>query len=449
MSNARLIGGSKGLKVSDVNNEDSPSYNANKLPQLNMFIPNGLYPTVLKEKAKVSGYILPAFDDRLSCMDKSYKKSWMSYRDSAIRDESTGNEAFTSWFIPLGELDSKNYVTKGGIYQYFGNSKSTFISPSIADGVGDPIKDLRIHIYKQCKEGNTQFKHLVERPKYNPSAPQETALWALPSPKMAYLVNAYCTGSNQYADDYKEMKNRILMLGMAAFQDLMEDMDAYRPGNMPHVDEDYPDFMYGDITNPSKAIYFESEYIRSNINYVKLNFGNYNKRTGLTYKADDLFKLYPDALENRYDLADTTEIVKVPTYDEVVKQLVIEDTVPYELIAEVCAKKCDNFPENPALATNVSSQAPEPEEEDEIPGIKEAPVWTPKQEVVKEEPVAAPAAVAAPAVASGLTPEEEADLKRLHKLMVETKGANMSVEDITRYSNLYIKAGSGVAAIIQ
>lgn len=453
MSTQRLLGGSAGLKVS----ENSGMFD-NRLPQLTMFIPKGLHPTVLKDKASVRGYILPAFDSQLSCADQAYPVSYEAYRDSAIQDETTGNDAFTPWFIPLGEVDSKGFVTRGGYYQYFGNSKSTFLSPSLAPGVDDPIRDLRISIYKMAKKGDMHLKHLVERPKYNPSNPQETALWALPAPKMGYLVNAYCTGSNQYAEDYAEMKNRILLIGTMAFNSLVEDLDSFRPGNVEPIDPNYDEFMYGDITNPTRALYFDSETINSNITYVKLNFGKYNKRTGLQCKATNLLEQDPDVLAKRYDLADPVNVVRIPTYEEVVKQLVLEDTVPYSFIAEVCSKKCDNFPEDPSIATEVSEnvstvyEAPTPQksstpyapvtkpapvvqdedEEDEIPGVKDAPVWTPSSHTAW-----------APAVNSDLplSSDELKEFQALHAMMTGPESVNLTIDKINRYSHLYAKAG--------
>lgn len=471
MSKIRLVGGSVGLKVAESNN----SYSDSRIPQLNMFIPDNLYPTVLKDKAKVHGFILPSFDSQMSEHDVAYSSSWEPYRDSATQDPISGNDAFTPWFVPLGEVDSKGYVTRGGIYQYFCNSKSTFLSPSLDPSSSDPIKDLRIHIYKMCNAGDTQYRWMVTRPTFNPSNPQETPMWVLPAPKMAYLVNAYCTGSNPNADDYGEMKNRILMLGSAAFNALIEDLDAYRPGNVAPIDPEYPDFMLGDITNPNRAIHFNSETVSSNITYVKLGLGKYNKRTGLVYTAENLVQLYPDALEGRYNLTDTANVVNIPTYDDVVNQIILEGIVPYSLVGEVCAKKCENFPDNPDLPKEVDETPkeapkaqpkeapkaqpkvtpkaePDEEEEDEIPGLKDAPVWT--------APVATPAAVPSPvkekkeepaaaAVSTSFTEEETKEFIRLYRLMQETSGVGMSVQDITAYSNLFVKAGPDLNKLIE
>jgi hypothetical protein len=251
------------------------------------------------------------------------------------------------------------------------------------------------------------------------------------------------------------MMNRILMLNSAAFEELINDLDAYRPGNMSSIDPDWPDFMFGDITNPERAIKFTSQAAKTNISFTKMCLGTYDRRTGLSYVTEDL-TTRPEILAGRYDLTDTDNLIHIPTYDEVVNQLVTEGTVPYSLIAEVCGKKCERMPENPentnvdeyeASAPTVANNATT-EEEDEIPGIKEAPVWTPpaqKETVVqptievKQEFKPAPVA---PKSDSPLTAEEEEEFKALFKRMQDTKGVGMAVQEITRYSELYGKAGA-------
>jgi hypothetical protein len=251
------------------------------------------------------------------------------------------------------------------------------------------------------------------------------------------------------------MMNRILMLNSAAFDELIKDLDAYRPGNMSSIDPNWPDFMFGDITNPERAIKFTSQAAKTNISFTKMCLGTYDRRTGLNYVVEDL-TTRPEILAGRYDLTDTDNLIHIPTYDEVVNQLVIEGTVPYNLIAEVCGKKCERMPENPentnvdeyeASAPTVANNATT-EEEDEIPGIKEAPVWTPP---VQKEPVVQPTievkqefkpAPVAPKSDSPLTVAEEEEFKALFNRMQVTKGVGMAVQEITRYSELYGKAGS-------
>ena len=470
MMKNRLIGGSAALKVSG-NDDQNPSYsNTKRSNQLGMFHVKGLFPTMPRKGVSVKGYILPAFDSSLSAADTYRLKSFEPYRDAALQNPTTGFDAFTSWFVPLGTLNSKGYLDKGGIYTYFGKSMSTFISPSLTwEGkkafdvannniaTGDPIQDLRIYISKSTEVPADYKKRFVDRPAYNANDPKSTGIWALPSTKIAYLVNAYCTGSNPYADDYTELKNRILLLTKTTFDDLVNDLDSYRPGNLKPIDPNYPDFLYGDVTNPERAVMFTSEPAASHISYIRLNFGNYNHRTGLACKQENLLNI-PGVLEGRYDLTDATDIVKIPTYDEVVKLLVDEDTVPYDLIAKVCASKCDVFPENPALATEVENTAPDYEDEvqyttpvqskqeveDDIPGIKEAPVWTPPAQQVQQ-----PVQAAAVTNDSNLTDEELAEFARLHKIMHTTGGLGMAVPDITRYGDLFTKGGVKAIALVE
>lgn len=488
MMKSRLVGGSAGLKLTSNDTSYGP-----KIPQLGMFLQKGLFPTILKNNIK--GYILPSFDSTLSNFDLYKKSSYESYRDSSVQDPTTGFDVFTSWFVPLGSLGSgdkdSKFVTSGGVYQYFCNSKSTFISPTInADSpkyirdiletsTGDPIRDLRIYIgtHKDKDPAMLEaYNKYVVKPIFNRDNPRDTPIWALPTPKMGYLVNAYCTGSNPYAEDYTEMKNRVLLITSMTFTELLNDLDKYGPGTMKSIDPDYPDFLYGDITNPKRALMFTGQTINANISYTKLNFGTYNPRTGLVCNQTDLTAI-PGVLEGRYNLTDTQNVVKIPTYDEVVKLLIDEGVVPYNLIALVCAYHCEEpFPENPDIVPQVSSTNTVADKEDNLPGLEDAPVWTPpatnkvaSKTMAYNDPVAhyvpaqektvtptapisepsKPEVIHQSAVTSTtlLTPEEFEEFKKLHAIM-QVNGASMTVDQINTYGSLFKKGGSELIALV-
>ena len=482
MMKNRLIGGSAALKVSG-NDDQNPGYSDTyKSKSIGMFHVPGLYPTLLKKNISVKGYILPAFDSNLSFADTYRPSSYESYRTPGIQNVTTGHDAFSGWFVPLFTVTKTGYISKGGVYNYYGKGKGTFISPSllmetsptwkvveneqgdevIAINMGDPIQDLRKYISLSKRVPSDYVNKFVTKPAFKAA---DTATWVLPTPSKAYIANAYCTGSNPYAKDYTEMKNRVLMFNIFQFDDLAEDLDRYRPGNLSPIDVDNPDFLYGDITNPTRALMFTSEAGSAQTAHSKLNFGKYNPRTGLVYKQEDLLTNVPGVLEGRYDLSDTENVIKIPTYDEVVNLLVSEALIPYEIVARVCASKCEKFPDNPDIVTEVNEPVesegvleeavaqntftpkvkyPVKEEEDDIPGIKEAPIWTPPA-----QPVQQPAQAAAVTNDSNLTDEELAEFARLHKLMHTTGGLGMAVPDITRYGDLFTKGGVKAIALVE
>lgn len=341
--NGKLIGGSKGMIT-----EESPYYSDN-VKRIQMFKVPGLYPTIVRKGAPVTGVILPAFDNSLSPQDSAYATSYIPYCDTSVKDRTTGFYDKTDWFVPLGSVNSKRYVSSGGVYKYYGTGASTFISPTIFKGGKDPIIDLRVFIFGQIKEGNKKYAPLVTKAPFNPKEPKKTEVCPLPSPSMMYMVNIYGTGSNKYAKDNDEMKNRVLLLGSMTFNALMKNVvNVFRPGNIPETycaDKDFPDMLYGDITNPNRAIIFSSEMANEDgVPYPYLNFGKVSYSGAVPKLECKTMEVDKAVLAGRYNLLDTDNVVHIPSYDEIVDLIVSEGLVPYHLVEEVCASKCTSFP---------------------------------------------------------------------------------------------------------
>lgn len=348
-----LNGGSYGLDTEIQNNES----NFTTLPKLNMFKVDNLYPTFPKIKDPITGVILPAFDSTLSKEDTARAGSFESYRDMTMRDKS-GRPALTSWFVPIGFRPEGSKFTKGGIYKYFGKSKSTFISPTTI-GNPDPIVDLAIWIRVQKKKyGDTTWMHLVERKEYNSQDPMATEIQALPNPQMAIMMNVLSTGSNPHDENKDKLQNRILVITETSFNGLLEDINAYTPAGMTPIDVDFQRYMLGDITKPNAALKFTTEEKKDNITWVHLNFGaaKEDPMAGTITFYGSQMNVTQDQLTGRYDLTDTERVVNIPTYDEIVMQLLVEGLVPRDLmIAAGINKKCRHFPNEQEVQDYIDS----------------------------------------------------------------------------------------------
>ena len=336
-----LNGGSAGLDTEIQNNETF-----NSMPRLSMFKIKGLYPTFPKVNNPVTGVILPAFDSNLSPADTAYSTGVSPYRDMTVRDKS-GRPAMTAWFVPLGFKPEGSKFTKGGIYKYFGKSKSTFISPTTI-GMPDPIVDLAIWIRVQKKKYNdTTWMHLVERKEYNSQDPTATEIQALPSPQMAIMMNVISTGSNPHDDNKDKLENRILVVTDTTFTNLLDDLNAYTPAGMTSIDPAFPRYKLGDITNPNAALKFTTEKMSGNITWVHLNFGETKEdpMAGTIMFYGSQMQVTPEQLAGRYNLTDTDNVIHIPTYDDIVMQLLVEGLVPREvMLAAGINKKCRHFP---------------------------------------------------------------------------------------------------------
>lgn len=348
-----LNGGSASL----VSAPDNSSFDNGfiSLPKLSMFKVDGLYPTFPKTSNPITGVILPAFDSSLSVADTARLGSVMPYRDIAVKGKD-GRPAFNSWFVSLGYRPEGSKFTKGGIYRYFGRSKSTFVSPSTVN-LPDPIIDMAIWIRVQKKKYNdTTWMHLIERPVYNPNTPGDTKPMALPNPQMCIMMNAYCTGSNPHDENKDTMENRVLVVTETSFMAMVDDLNKQTPSGMAPIDSNFPLFMLGDITNPAAAMQFKTEKRESNITWVYLNFGTAvtDYSTNVTMFQGSQVQVSQDILDKRYDLANTDSFIRIPTYDEIVMQMLVEGLVPREaMLAAGINKKCQHFPSDDEVQAHI------------------------------------------------------------------------------------------------
>lgn len=366
---ARLITGSDGFEKMN-----SKGRKWDSETNLQMFRIKGLYPSIIhKNTVNFFCNILPAFDKNTSPLDNAYKESVMAYRDRDSQGEN-GAYKFSGWFLPiLG-------------YTYYGKGGSTFVSPRTL-GLPDPIDEIVSMIYDSKKVGDTTYLYLTENT-FGTDTPV-----ALRRPKRLALMNVWSPNTNVRSKD-QDTKNRVLLLGQVAFGKLMADLN--QTGTTDNPDPDWPNYIYGDPTNPERSIVCTPTLYKSpdNPNLAAchaLNLGTVSFRGDLLHKDVRYTKITPEMLRGRYDLADTDNVLNIPSYDEIVELLVAEGLVPYELVERMCHDKCSHFPRKPAstistapapvsqvpatdksLAPKVATAAPvfsDTDPADQIPGI--------------------------------------------------------------------------------
>lgn len=317
-----------------------------------MFKIKDLYPSVMHENStNFSCVILPAFDANVNPMDSSYKESVMPYRDKNYKTES-GAYAFSGWFVSI----------QG--YKFYGKGMSTFVSPKTV-GEQDPIYDLTTYVRNAMRTGDNTYGYLVER-----YAPKSGKFTALMNPSMMHLLNIWGSNTNVRSKD-QAVKNRVLMLAPTAFAKLTSDLDAY--GTTDDADPNWPNYLYGDPTDPSRAIVctpmsYSTTATGTNrqISCQVLNFGRVTPQGQTLHLAAQRTTVTPDMLRGRYNLTDTENVLHIPSYDEIVELLVEEELIPYDLIERVCSDKCQHFPtkakhasfSTPALAQQAAPAQP-------------------------------------------------------------------------------------------
>lgn len=391
-------------------------------PRINMFKVPNLYPTFLSSNKTYTGIILPAFDNATyHPSDPAYKTSWIPYRSRTeviTKGEGKGFGAFTDWFIFLLG------------YSYYGDGMSTFVSP-VTVGEPDPIQEIRKYIYTQKNKGIADYEYLVERGK------ARNDVRALPPTSRLMLMNVYSGAGNAKSKD-QSVCNRVLILKEQAANKLFNDLNELRPAAIDRpFDPDWPHFLYGDPTNPERAIEVSSvEYSPAQgFPGIALSLGEVNMISPGTMNLNTRrVQITQDMLMGRYELNDVENVIHIPSYEEIVDLLVAESLIPYNLIKTVCESKYNGSFPSPNGTVSVPSKpvaqvrpaAPvrpsnppyvEMDQKDEIPGLEShAPVH--QDAVIGSSPMTnVKAAAPAPAGDGPLSPAELARLEELQKLI--------------------------------
>lgn len=428
-------GGSAGFRATT---QDTSNFEDRK--RIDMFKVQGLYPMFPRKDSPVRGFILPSFDKSLDPKDTTFPVSVAPYRDRTTIDPGTNMPEFTSWI---------SFVNG---YAYYGKNMSTFVSPSMQEGRVDPIKLLRDAVKKMENRGDYRYQYLKDKR-------SKDDVVALPSRAHLALLNVWSANTNTRAKDANEWKNRVLCLRVTAYEHLLKQLSAMRPATMPEpVDPDWAAFLLGDVTNPSRAMEFHfgetiAEFSKNPAAVVEFGQLQTDFNTGTSYYKCNRQALTDKILAGRYDF-DDTDILHVPTTEEVLELLVEEELVPYDLIVEVCSNVADIPPRKgtykvtpPVAAQPAPAPAPTPAPAPVAAQPAPAPAWAaaPVNPMLREDPnddipmgnSPAPAQPAAPSK-SALTPEEQQELNTLMSRLVRPDDS-LSMEEVKRLQELNAK----------
>lgn len=415
---ARLLGGSKAEHVNNNSTTDNSQFGS-------YFHPN-VRAIDLSASMKGRFRILPAFSRAVAPEDKLFKISFDEYRsrdtDLYPEDADTSTPGFTDWFVPIRA------------YKFFGNAKIKFVSPQTikpgkAAGV-DPIRDCVYLCLNKIREGEKEYAQYFDY-KVNPDAYLKQASDVI-------LVNAlYENPENESTDTL------ILAMTKMGFIDLKKALSETAGRNDPVISKNWDEFRFGDVTSPTDGCW---------LNVVEVKTVSGNNPGGLypatkpgSFTGYAPHKFDPESaegmkiLKSRYDIADTDNVTKIWTYQEIVDFLVQDQGVPYELITEACSKYCD-IPAKPAsspasskktsVATVKENVTSTPPARSAFPGVRV------KESEVNEEddiPMTFSEKETATEQSSSSAPWEDfgcSSIKEMHKKMLQLK-EKFAVDDIS------------------
>lgn len=308
----------------------------------------GFTPT---QKKSFSGRILPSFNYELSTADQDYGISVGPYRNAANVDPETNQPNLSTFFAVVMS------------YTYFGNGQVSFLSPSTlkyTQGLRrcpetvDPIQDIRNFAKKH---NDPAIRALTER-----SDDTKEGKTIIPYPQTRYVFNVYGTIGADRA-----YKNYMLDVSHKAFEDLATKLSEWRPPHETVIDPNWPDFLYGDITDPNTGLAVDTVAIPA----TPQPYNGFIFTTGShkSLKGTKQIPVPQEALAGRFRMYGPGSIFKVMGAQEIIDFIVSDGAIPYHLVQQVCSPYA-NIPPEPKKNVTVSSPA---EGDDEIPWAPPVP----------------------------------------------------------------------------
>jgi hypothetical protein len=340
------------------------------------YFKNGIYGGTPSKNKSFSGRILPMFDYMgTSRADPDFPKSWAPYRDKGNINQETGQPDLVAFF------------GVGLCYSWFGNKQVSFLSPHTykythghekRNEMTDPLSD--IHRYAK-KHEDPKIRALTEREEN-----KKDAKVILPYPQLRYFFNFYGTSGVD-----RTPKNYVIDFSSKGFNDLCGKLGEWRPNHERVVDQDWPDYLFGDITNPDTGILIDTVALPSSpqpFNGIIFTAGSHKSSKGVQVKP------VPDeALIKRIHFYGDDMGFKIKSAQEIVDFLVEDGSVPYFLIEEVCSNYA-NVPPEPSRAKVFAGNTAEEDEE---------AAYVPRNPMVSK-PAPAPQPVSRPVVAPAAPP---------------------------------------------
>ena len=424
------VGGSEGFDNLAGNNGNGDYV------RLNFFEDRDISVVFPNKDSRDTGYILPSFDYSIPREDARFRTSFTSYR-TGTQSPKTGLLEFSNWLIPLPG------------YIFFGKSYSHFISPTV-NREYDPLNAL----YEYCRElSRTNSDHpwakLILR--------SANAAAVIPNKTTLSFFNAWCAPTDKKAKD-QSVRNRILVLKPMAARKLMDDLNTLRPAAIGSpVDPKWPNFKYGDLTNPAGALMWTTMAFampgNEKVVSAALSLGT-ERMDGMGNITVDVQRLQVtnEMLAGRIDIFKS---IYVPTAQEIADVILDDGAIPVELLEKVCGDhitipksahtKSKTYPAVAPTSTPTATLAPVAAQETPVAPYAAStptPVATTASPFSQDDRIPGiddqpPTFASAPAPsAGGMTQEELAEIAKLQGLISSMKA---TTSDIERYSTLMQK----------
>ena len=388
------------------------------------FFHEGVDSYVVRASQPIELRILPGFDTTQKPGTDKFKESISPYRDrSAPEDYYTKTPGFSSFY----------YAISG--YTWYGNNKLSFLSPLTGGSNNRSGICPSADVYKYCHKNDDPALHALteSKSKSEPATIVRTRVFG--------LMNCYMRDPKT-----NEEGNKVLIATGACLNQLKKRLSMRAGREDPIITEDFKEYLYGDITDPStgSTAFVRETHIEDNpaLKFAGLFFSD--KDGYLEGRREDSFDpskgAGKDMLTNRYDISDTDNVTKLRTYDEILELLVSDGAIPYSVIERACSRYAENgIPSAPSGVVAVTPVMPTPTPKvEKDPDLEEEVPMDSKEETKEETKEENIKAVETPT--TKLDPEDEERFWALHK-QYEANHGDMTGEDLSDYFTLRIKSG--------
>lgn len=303
------------------------------------------------EKKPFKGKILPSFDWSVSVVDTEFKKSYIPYRDD------------------LGSY--AGFFLIAWVHSFFGNSQNRFISPLTWSNLAyipgddepdkaDPVNDMQDFVFK---DETKRYAHLLAR-KRDGSAPPLTRA------SERVFFNAYGRRGTE-----SDPKLTIIDMSASSRKNLLNNkLAALRPADVKVWDKNYPEYLFGDVTDPRGGAVVRSvaEITTSGTNTYKYTALAFNENNVLDNTEGMRSYACMELLEKRHNLWSADMEVNpliILSYQQLVDFIIADGFMPIELVKEACSYHADigANPRGPIPPRNVPKAAPYPDDVGEDP----------------------------------------------------------------------------------
>ena len=332
------------------------------------FFQDGVHSFTPSQKKTFVGRILPGFDWSLPVGTPEFQQGYTPYRDASQIGED--NQAlFNSFFIRVP------------CYSFFGKASSRFLSPSVRkymvgdydpSDMWDPVQDIR---NVAVNHSDPTIKALTKKEEGKIGNP------TIPYPGWKCFYNFY--GHDISNEDWK---NAVVVVPSNGGKDLGEKLSEWRPAQENILDKNWPNYLYGDITDPQTGLTVTAKQIPG----TPQSFGGFAIVQGKHKTAQGARPqaVSDEVIAARYNLW-SEDALKVYSYQELVDFMVEDGDVPYELIEQACSGRA-NVAKKPT-SYKAASTAQEPRNtQPPTSNTQQPPAPAPPQEQVSTPPPPAP-----------------------------------------------------------